>query len=328
VGCLERGIDLMSWIAQQDPKLITGIIFASLALSLLGVMMALIQRRQSSHYEREMHRAVLSAMRESYEAQIASLTREMTATADRWKDANHLLVSAQTAPQQITSTPVPREAPFLKSFKLQDPDYIVDQKLILVLTPFTDEERETFEIIKKICNDAGFRCIRGDEEYTPTDILSHVVKLIVKARIVIGNISSRNPNVFYELGVAHTLGKQTVLVSKSLDDVPFDVAGLRILIWSSRQDLEQKLSQTLLRTVSDSVVQLNYTRAFVRPLPRELGNHSIFEQTGGQAAAGAISPPQFEGGVLPLLPDASAASSLRVRSSRARCACRFSSSAR
>src|SRR5262249_41112079 len=57
----------------------------------------------------------------------------------------------------------------------------------------------------------------------------------------------------FGLGIAHALGKQTILISQTLEDVPFDVAGLRILVWRSRQDLEQGLSQALLRTIAENV---------------------------------------------------------------------------
>ena len=87
--------------------------------------------------------------------------------------------------------------------------------------------------------------MRGDEEYTSSDILSHIIRLIVKARVVIANISARNPNVFYELGVAHALGKQTILISRSIEKMPFDVANLRILIWNDPKDLQKKLEDAL-----------------------------------------------------------------------------------
>jgi hypothetical protein len=241
----------MSWLSEQNSVLLVAATLVSVAMLVLTSMMLLILRNRTSRYEIKAHRAVLSAMRESYESQIAHLSREMTATADRWRDANHLLLSAQRSPQQSEPKEVQPATGFLKGLKLEPSDYIVDPKLILVLTPFSEDERRTFQIIQRICTQAGFRCVRGDEDYTPSDILSHVVKLIVKARIIIGNISGRNPNVFYELGIAHALGKQTLLISQALDDVPFDVAGLRILLWRSRQDLEQSLSQALLRIMAD-----------------------------------------------------------------------------
>jgi hypothetical protein len=75
-------------------------LFAALAAT-LSAMMVMVNRNRESHYDKEAQRAVLSAMRESYESQIATLSREMTATQERWRDANHLLMTAQQRLRQV-----------------------------------------------------------------------------------------------------------------------------------------------------------------------------------------------------------------------------------
>jgi hypothetical protein len=229
-------------------------LFLGIIGAVLALMMLLITRNRLSHYERAEQRAVLSEMRNSFEQQIAKLSAQMTATEERWRDANHLIISAQKGPAQNETFAVQPENEFLRGFHLRAPDYVVDPKLILVLTPFADEERETFEVIQKTCVRNGFRCLRGDEEYAPSDVLAHVIQLIVKARIVVANVTSRNPNVFYELGIAHALGKQTILVARGLEAVPFDIARLRILIWHNFEELERRLTETLLRTIAETRV--------------------------------------------------------------------------
>ena len=46
---------------------------------------------------------------------------------------------------------------------------------------------------------------------------------ILRADLIIADLTGRNPNVFYELGYAHALHKNTVLITQSIDDVPFDL---------------------------------------------------------------------------------------------------------
>jgi hypothetical protein len=244
---------VINLIKSIDFASIVGAISALVALmTTLILAMNTVYRNRESRYENETHRAVLSAIRESYEAQISKLTKEMTATGDRWRDANHLLLSAQkTAEQDKTLGTVPKSN-FLISRNLKPEDYEVDPKLIMVLTPFSEGEMEAFEIIKETCTRNGFRCVRGDEDYTASDILSHVVRLIAKSRIVIANISSRNPNVFYELGIAHAMDKQTILVSKKMEGVPFDVSSFRVLLWETKEDLRINLTETLLRTIAEN----------------------------------------------------------------------------
>jgi hypothetical protein len=45
-------------------------------------------------------------------------------------------------------------------------------------------------------------------------------------------MSTRNPNVFYELGLAHAIARPVVLVASSIDDVPFDLRGLRVIVYN------------------------------------------------------------------------------------------------
>jgi hypothetical protein len=51
------------------------------------------------------------------------------------------------------------------------------------------------------------RCIKGDEDYIEGNVLKYIVGKMMSARIIITNINGRNPNVFYELGIAHAIGK-------------------------------------------------------------------------------------------------------------------------
>jgi hypothetical protein len=227
------------------------IIMAGMFSFLTAVFMftTVMAAKRKSHWDIETQKAVLSAVRESYESQIARLSKEMTATNERLTDANHLVLSGQT---KSDLTNVADQSTFLKAFRLRAADYVVDPKLIVVLTPFAEDEFETFAEIKSACERGGFKCVRGDEEYTPADILGHIIRLIVKARIVIANVDSRNPNVFYELGVAHALSKQTILISRNVTDVPFDIKGLRILTWKTHDDLRQGIQAHVLRALTST----------------------------------------------------------------------------
>src|ERR1035441_10621327 len=50
-----------------------------------------------------------------------------------------------------------------------------------------------------------------------------VFNLVFRAGVVLVNFTGKNPNVMYETGIAHTLGKIVIPISQSLDDVPFDM---------------------------------------------------------------------------------------------------------
>jgi hypothetical protein len=74
---------------------------------------------------------------------------------------------------------------------------------------------------------AGMNCQRVDDIWEHDHIIQDVVTLICRASIVICDLTERNANVFYEMGIAHTLGKDVIMITQSGADVPFDVAHIR-----------------------------------------------------------------------------------------------------
>jgi hypothetical protein len=223
--------------------------------AVIYVTMRMILRRHAelmerSHYDDLRQEAVLSEMRASYESKISELAREMVATRARWEDANHLLISGQSRQQDLAASSAVDPTGFLKSFGISPRDASVQEDLVFVLTPFAQEERSVFEAIKRVCDRTGLIARRGDETRAEGDILQQIISGIVASRLVIANISARNPNVFFELGIAMALGKPTLLISSTLDDTPFDVRGRRILIYNDEHDLERRLAEALLQTIN------------------------------------------------------------------------------
>ncbi|WP_417612755.1 hypothetical protein [Parasphingorhabdus sp.] len=213
------------------------------------LMREYVESHQRSHYNDLKNEAVLSEMRASYENRLADLTREMVATRERWEDANHLLISGQRNQSGIVSNKAVDVDSFLKPYGI-NPDAIhADDDKIFVLTPFSNEEKPVYETIKSVCSNAGFLVTRGDESRAEGDILPQIIAGIISSQIVIANISSRNPNVFFELGIAMALGKPTLLVSDTLSDVPFDLQSRRIIVFKELADLKTSLTAALLQTV-------------------------------------------------------------------------------
>ena len=58
-------------------------------------------------------------------------------------------------------------------------------------------------------------------------IITDIVNLIDRSRVVICDCTGRNPNVFYEIGIAHTLGREVILITQADADIPFDLRHLR-----------------------------------------------------------------------------------------------------
>jgi hypothetical protein len=95
--------------------------------------------------------------------------------------------------------------------------------------PLFDAEYE--RVIKPAIEDAGLVCFRGDEIYTHQSILQDIWHSLRKARLVVAELSGRNPNVMYEIGLAHAIGKPIVLLTRNEEDVPFDLRSLRYVYY-------------------------------------------------------------------------------------------------
>jgi len=103
----------------------------------------------------------------------------------------------------------------------------VKEDLVSVMMPFNPASNSVYTALQQAAAAAGMRCQRADDIWDNISIIQDVVKLISTARVVICDLSGKNANVFYETGIAHTLGKDVILIAQHNSDVPFDVQHIR-----------------------------------------------------------------------------------------------------
>lgn len=113
-----------------------------------------------------------------------------------------------------------------KDFQLPEIETI-DPNLVSAMMPFDMSFNKVYETLAKAAENVGLRCRRADDIWENASIIQDVVSLIDRSRIVICDCTSRNPNVFYEIGIAHTLGRDVILITQTDVDVPFDLRHLR-----------------------------------------------------------------------------------------------------
>jgi hypothetical protein len=104
-----------------------------------------------------------------------------------------------------------------------------------VMQPFATPLGDYYEkIYRPAIEKAGLRAIRADADIFGTGkIMDQVWSGINSARVLVAELTSRNPNVFYELGLAHALKKPVVLVSAREEDVPFDLQHIRVIYYDT-----------------------------------------------------------------------------------------------
>jgi len=78
---------------------------------------------------------------------------------------------------------------------------------------------------------AGFEPMRSDELFTTGSVVEQIWEQIGKSTVMFADLSNRNANVFYELGLAHAARKPVVLAARNIDDVPFDLRHLRVIVY-------------------------------------------------------------------------------------------------
>ncbi|MFZ5638240.1 MAG: nucleoside 2-deoxyribosyltransferase [Pseudomonadota bacterium] len=103
-----------------------------------------------------------------------------------------------------------------------------------VVMPFASMfDREYTRVIRPAIQSVGLECVRGDEIYSEQSIVQDIWKSIRTCRVMVAELSGRNPNVMYEVGLAHALGKPIILLTRKQDDVPFDLKSLRYVYYDT-----------------------------------------------------------------------------------------------
>lgn len=128
----------------------------------------------------------------------------------------------------------------------------IDTNLASAMMPFSAEFDGVFSAIQAGAVGAGLRCRRADDIWENAAIIQDVVSLIDRSKVVICDCTGRNPNVFYEAGIAHTLGRDVILIAQSDSDIPFDLRHLRYVRYynneQGRLELAAKLTERI-RTI-------------------------------------------------------------------------------
>lgn len=126
----------------------------------------------------------------------------------------------------------------LKSFKVEDSASLLasSSSLCFVIMPFSPEYDLIYhQLIKPAAETSGLKVLRADDIYSPGVITEQIKAAIHQSRICIAEVTGKNPNALYEVGIAHTLSKPTILLSQSVEQIPFDLRALRFIIYDMKE---------------------------------------------------------------------------------------------
>jgi hypothetical protein len=125
------------------------------------------------------------------------------------------------------------------------PDKPQNPKLVSVMMPFNDSFRGTYDSIKRVTDYMSLDCLRADDIWDNSTFMQDIFDLIFCAKVVVVDFTGRNPNVMYETGIAHTLGKSVIPITQSIDDIPSDLGHHRALKYLPNEQGYRDLSNDL-----------------------------------------------------------------------------------
>jgi hypothetical protein len=163
----------------------------------------------------------------------------------------------------------------------QKPKETDKQDTCFIIMPFGDWFDTYYESIYMPAIEAtGLTPRRADNLYRPSAIINDIWALTNDAKLILADLSEKNANVFYELGLAHALAKPAILVTESMDDVPFDLRSLRVIVYEkNRPDWGDALRAT---------IQLAIQEVLASPLDAVLPTFIKVKESSTQPSASKI----------------------------------------
>ena len=116
-----------------------------------------------------------------------------------------------------------------------------------VIMPFSDDLLAIYQsFVKPTLESLGFEVQRADDIENQRNILRDIIESIMSSDLIVADLTGSNANVFYELGLAHAFSKPVILLTQSIEDVPFDLKPYRLVEYNTHflrmEEAKQKLS--------------------------------------------------------------------------------------
>ena len=141
-----------------------------------------------------------------------------------------------------------------------------------VLMPFAASFNEVYETIRESLEnpEMNIKCKRADDILGGGHIMETVLREISESEMVIVDLTGRNPNVFYELGIAHMLKdpRKVILLTQDIESMPFDLTQFRSIVYVQSIAGAKQLTADLQNTIREVV---DYIK-----LPGD-GDHAVYQ---------------------------------------------------
>lgn len=170
-------------------------------------------------------------------------------------DLFNVLIEHQQLSEEILSNASPDSAlhrymsgarlPEITSSVFRIPKEPQDERLVSVMMPFDKQFDPVYAAISNVCEELNLNCRRVDDIFEESEVIQDIFSLIYRSAAVVCDLTDRNPNVYYETGIAHTLGKPVVPIAQSDEHVTFDLRHHRFIQYINNSEGLQKLTPRL-----------------------------------------------------------------------------------
>jgi len=145
--------------------------------------------------------------------------------------------------------------------------------IAFVILPFAQDFGDVYiAFIKASLETAGFEVMRADDIRSQQNILKDIVTGIAQSDLIVADLTDANPNVYYELEIAHALGKRVVLLIQDLDELPFDLRAYRVILYDTHFARIEAARKELLSVAEGTIRgQLPFGNPVTDFLPGETG---------------------------------------------------------
>ena len=121
--------------------------------------------------------------------------------------------------------------------------------------PFRSDLKPVYDDhIKPTMESLGYKCFRADGIFSNKPIIDDIIDAVQRSYIIISDLTDNNPNVFYETGYCHAIGKKVILITQD-SDVPFDLKSIRHIRYDytprGMKSLEENLKKTVEKIVNE-----------------------------------------------------------------------------
>lgn len=152
---------------------------------------------------------------------------------------------AQEEDVELEELPAPAPIP-ISPTAFRIPDEPADPLLLSVMMPFQPEFDGMLEAVRSASQEVGLVCRNANEVWDHDEIIQDIFALIYRSKVVVCDFTTQNPNVFYEAGIAHTLGRHVIPITQDINALPFDLRHRRALVYAPDADGLAQLRADLL----------------------------------------------------------------------------------